>query len=124
MDDTGISARAFTEALGSEIAYWRRRRGISRSELAARAELSESTMGRIEREGPKDVADTWRIAQALNIAFVDLVRRAEEAVTMSVLDFGDAGQDAGRAQEKFDGFFAEKPRRDDDERGMRDTTGA
>lgn len=79
MADVDVTAQAFTEALGSEIAYWRKRRGMSREELAKRAGVSESTLGRIERDGPKDVADTWNLAEALGVPFQDLVRRAEEA---------------------------------------------
>lgn len=82
MDDSDSTARAFTEALGSEIVYWRKRRGMSRDKLADEAGISGSTMGRIERDGPKDVTDTWRIAEALGLTFHDLVRRAEEAVAL------------------------------------------
>lgn len=94
MYDTGAGARAFAEALGAEIGYWRKRRGLTRGELAERAGISETTMGRVEREGPKDVSDTWRLAKALGIPFADLVRRAEEAAEMSELDFGLAAHDS------------------------------
>lgn len=87
MYDSGTSARAFTEALGAEISHWRRLRKMTREQLAEAAGVSPTTMGRIEREGPKDVADTWRLATALKVPLVDLVRRAEEAASMSELPF-------------------------------------
>ncbi|WP_395659136.1 helix-turn-helix domain-containing protein [Nocardioides sp.] len=77
MRDPQSGAAAFTAALGAEIAYWRKRRAMTRSELATAACFSASTMGRIEREGPKDVADTWRLAQALGVPLSTLVERAE-----------------------------------------------
>ena len=70
-------------ALGQEIQSWRKRRRLTRDHLAELAGISTTTMGRIEREGPVDVEVTWRIADALQVGFADLVRRAEEAVTLS-----------------------------------------
>lgn len=86
MYDTGANARAFTEALGSEIAHFRRRRKMSREELADAAGISPSTMGRVEREGPKDVSDTWKLARALGVSLEDLIRRAEEGARLGTLD--------------------------------------
>jgi DNA-binding XRE family transcriptional regulator len=77
---------ALLEALGHEIRYWRMRRKMSRAELAAAVGISETTMGRAERDGPADVGDTWKIANALGISFPDLVRRAEEAVGLSAAE--------------------------------------
>lgn len=83
MNDSGLNARAFAEALGAEIGYWRKRRGMTRGALAEAAGVSETTMGRIEREGPKDVTDTWRIATALGLELSALIERAEQAAKMS-----------------------------------------
>lgn len=94
MYDTSASAQAFAEALGAEIAYWRKRRGMSRPELAELAGISATTVGRIEREGPKDVSDTWRLAKVLNVPLQTMVERAEQAAQMSLLDFGEEERDA------------------------------
>lgn len=71
-------AERLMRALGQEIQSWRRLRKLSREELAKAVEISETTMGRIERDGPVDVGVTWRIANVLGVNFADLVRRAEE----------------------------------------------
>lgn len=84
MDAPRPTDLAFTEALGAEIEYWRKRRGLSRDELAAKAGISKSTMGRVERDGPKDVSDTWRLAEALDIPFLELAKRAEESAGLVV----------------------------------------
>ena len=77
---TEQEARDFLTALGSEIAIWRKRRGLSRADLARKVDVSETTIGRIERGGPSAAAatsDVWRIATALGLSFSDLVHRAE-----------------------------------------------
>lgn len=79
---TEQDARDFLGALGAEIAAWRKRRGLSREELADRVDVSASTIGRIERGGVSAAvatSDVWRIAAALDLSFSDLVRRAEDA---------------------------------------------
>lgn len=79
-------ARDFLTALGAEIAAWRKRRGLTRAELGQRVELSETTIGRIERGEASAAAattDVWRIAANLDLPFSDLVRRAEDAVDLT-----------------------------------------
>jgi len=83
---TEQDARDFLSALGSEIKAWRQRRGLSRGELAALVDVSETTIGRIERGGAQGAVattDVWRIASALGLSFSDLVRRAEEVAALS-----------------------------------------
>jgi transcriptional regulator with XRE-family HTH domain len=72
--------KAFAEALGAEIRYWRERRSMSRPELAAKAGTSDTTMGRIERSGPVDVSLTWRICMALDVPLAIVVERATAAM--------------------------------------------
>ncbi|WP_228941805.1 helix-turn-helix domain-containing protein [Nocardioides sp. Leaf374] len=84
MPDKDEATEALLKALGEEIRSWRLRRKMTRGDLAGQVGISETTMGRIEREGPADVGDTWRIARELGISFPDLVRRAEEAAALSV----------------------------------------
>lgn len=83
---TEQEARDFLAALGAEITSWRKRRKLTRGDLAKRVGVSETTIGRIERGG-SDAAvatsDVWRISAALGLAFSDLVRRAEEAEQLS-----------------------------------------
>lgn len=83
VDHTDPSEGALLLALGQEIRAWRQRRKLTRDQLAEQAGISPTTLGRIERDGPVDVGDTWRLARALGIGLPDLVRRAEEAVALS-----------------------------------------
>lgn len=79
---TEQQARDFAAALGAEITYWRRRRGLSRTQLADKAGISTTTLGRIERadaNAAAATADIWRIAKVLDISFSFIVRRAEDA---------------------------------------------
>lgn len=83
---TEQDARDFLAALGAEIATWRKRRGLNRADLAALVDLSETTIGRIERGGSSHsvaTSDVWRIASALGLSFTDLARRAEESLALS-----------------------------------------
>ncbi|TCJ23052.1 helix-turn-helix domain-containing protein [Nocardioides jejuensis] len=80
---TDNESAALTRALGAEIRHWRNIRKMSRAQLAALVGISDTTMGRIEREGPVDVTNTWSIAAALRVPLADLVRRAEEAAFMN-----------------------------------------
>lgn len=50
---------------------------MTRQELAEAAGISETTIGRIEREGPVDIAATWRIANALSVPMSLLIRSVE-----------------------------------------------
>jgi transcriptional regulator with XRE-family HTH domain len=86
MGDNDEQAAAFMKALGAEIRSWRGRRNLSREELARRAGISATTMGRIEREGPVDVSHTWAIADVLGIPLATLVERAEHAVAVAYRD--------------------------------------
>lgn len=83
---TEQDSRDFLVALGVEIASWRKRRKLTRAELGSRVDLSETTIGRIERGDVTAAAaagDVWRIAAALGLALSDLTRRAEEAIELS-----------------------------------------
>lgn len=102
---TEQQARDFALALGAEVAHWRRQKKLSRADLAHLVGVSETTIGRIER-GSEDAAaataDTWRIAAALGLTFADLVRRAEDAMSLSdrlpkVANYGD--EEAGAPEE-------------------------
>ncbi len=83
---TEQQSREFAEALGAEIARWRRTRKLTRAELGKLVDVSETTIGRIERGSEDAAAATtavWRIARALGLTFTYLVRRAEDALVAS-----------------------------------------
>lgn len=83
---TEQGSRDFLVALGAEISSWRKRRKLSRAELGALVDLSETTIGRIERGDMTAAAattDVWRIATHLGLTLSDLTRRAEEALELS-----------------------------------------
>lgn len=84
MADRNAEEVAFLKALGQEIRSCRQLRGMSRETLAKHAEISETTLGRIEREGPVDVGDTWRLADVLGMPLPVMVRRAEEVALARV----------------------------------------
>ncbi len=99
MPETDEAAAAFLKALGAEIRSWRLRRAMSREELAAEADISPTTLGRIERQGPVDVGDTWRIARALGVSLEVLIARTEEALAFADAPLAVAhGDDADAAQ--------------------------
>jgi transcriptional regulator with XRE-family HTH domain len=83
---TEQQARDFLAALGAEIAAWRRQKRLTRAELGRMVDVSETTVGRIERGGSGAAvatSDVWRIAAALGLSFSDLVRRAEDMAELS-----------------------------------------
>lgn len=82
---TEQQAEAFSAALGAEIAYWRKRHGLTREQLAELVDTSATTVGRIERgkDSSASAPLVWRIAKALDLQLSDLMRRAEGAVEMS-----------------------------------------
>lgn len=86
MSDIRTPEEEFLVAIGGEIGAWRKRRDLSRDELAKAAGISSSTLGRVERGEGTDLASAWRLAQALNVPLTDLVRRAEDSLN---LDFSD-----------------------------------
>lgn len=67
-------------ALGLEIQFWRRRRGMTREELAAAANTSKSTIARSEQTGPVEIATTARIADALGVELVQLITYAQDSL--------------------------------------------
>lgn len=82
---TEQQARDFAVALGAEIAYWRKARKMNRAQLSAMVDVSETTLGRIERGDETAAAASslvWRLAAALGLSFSELVRRAEEALDL------------------------------------------
>lgn len=74
-------------ALGDEIAYWRRRRGLTRDELGAIVGTSGNTVGRWERgDTTPDVPQTWATANALRIDLTTLIERAETSARLGSRD--------------------------------------
>lgn len=70
--------RALAEAIGAEISYWRRRRGLKQTDLADMVGMGKNTIGRYERgETMPDVPESWRIAEALGVPLSLLIGRAE-----------------------------------------------
>lgn len=76
----GDKSDAFVRSLGKELASWRDRRGVTQVELSAMTGISDSTIKRIEAQGPKSAGDTWKIAEALGVSLEEIVRRANEAL--------------------------------------------
>lgn len=77
-------ARDFLTALGGEIVLWRRRRHLNRAQLGELVDLSDSTVGRIERgQEAGTPTDIWRIANALGVPFSTLIQRAEDVARLS-----------------------------------------
>lgn len=83
---TEQDSRDFLVALGAEISSWRKRRRMTRADLGSLVDLSETTIGRIERGDASAAAatpDIWRIAVHLGLSLSDLTRRAEDALDLS-----------------------------------------
>lgn len=73
--------RAFAVAIGAEIAYWRRRSGLNRGQLAALVGKSSNTIGRYERgDTVPDVTETYELATALGVPVSQLIERAEQSM--------------------------------------------
>lgn len=70
---------AMLAAMGREIRAERTRRAWSRKELAERAGLKERQVGKIERGERGQLAEAWRIAEALGLSFGEMATRAEES---------------------------------------------
>lgn len=78
---TPMAEVELAKAVGDELAYWRRRRGMSRAELAKKVDRSANTIGRWERgDTMPDVSETWRVADALGVSVGTLMTRAEQAL--------------------------------------------
>lgn len=72
---------AFEAALGQEIRAWRKRRNLTVVQLAERSGVSKATIERMENATHSmSVSNTWKVAEALDIDFSALVRRAEQAL--------------------------------------------
>lgn len=65
-------------SLGRAIAAWRKRRDMSREDLAELTGLSFKQVGNIERGERGQLAEAWKVAIALDIDFSALVGAAEE----------------------------------------------
>ena len=77
-------------AIGAEIAYWRRRRGLSRPELGAMVGKSLNTIGRWERGNTMpDVSETWKVAKALGVDLSTLIARAQDAAQQDSVVLGE-----------------------------------
>lgn len=94
------SDERFLRALGQEIAYWRKRRGVTQAQLGELVGLSESTVKRAERKGPAGQGDTFRIAEALDVDIILMIRRAKEA------SLADGPAPEAEADEEVDRRFA------------------
>lgn len=80
MTAKNIDIETLLGAVGREIMAERVRRSWSRKDLAVRAQVSESQVGKIERGERGQIAEMWRIADALDVVFSELVGNAERAV--------------------------------------------
>lgn len=75
----------------TRLRYWRRRRGMTQSELAATAKVSSQTIVNIERYGKDPIVSTVRkLAKALNLT-------TEELFTDDPAQFDGADADEDRA---------------------------
>lgn len=71
----------FEIALGQEVRSWRQRRGLTLFQLAERSGVSKATIERFENAThATSIANTWKLADALDVPFSKLVKRAEEAL--------------------------------------------
>lgn len=68
---------AMLQALGREIAAQRVRRGLTQKALGEAAGITPRQMGKIERGERGQLAEAWKVADALGIDFSRLVRDAE-----------------------------------------------
>ena len=83
----------FEVALGQEVRSWRKRRGLTLFQLADVSGVSKATIERFENAThATSIANTWKLADALDVPFSELVKRAEEALRID-----------GVANEKWDG---------------------
>jgi transcriptional regulator with XRE-family HTH domain len=97
---TEQGARDFLAALGAEIKSWRQRRGMTRQQLAELVDISDTTIGRIERgsaDASLPASDAWRIAAVLGLSFTSLVSRAEQAVALANREIPDAAERLAQA---------------------------
>lgn len=65
-------------ALGRAIAAWRKRRDLTREELADLTGLSFKQVGKIERGERGQLVEAFKVARALDVDFSTLVQAAEE----------------------------------------------
>lgn len=71
------------KAIGDEIAYWRRRRNLSREQFAKVLGMSGNTIGRYERgDTMPDVTQTWTIAEGLGLTPTFFVSRVETTLAI------------------------------------------
>lgn len=76
---------AMLRALGLRIAMERKRRGLqSQKALADLAGITERQMGKIERGERGQLAEVWKVADALEMNFSDLVEDAESVARRDV----------------------------------------
>lgn len=81
MDSVSRLTNSFVESLAATLRSERERQGVSQTELAARAGLSQPHIGYIERGKRAPTVDSLkRIALALGKTATELVSTAEEAV--------------------------------------------
>lgn len=65
-------------ALGRAIAAWRKRRDLTREELADLTGVSFKQVGKIERGERGQLVEAFKVARALDVDFSTLVQAAEE----------------------------------------------
>jgi transcriptional regulator with XRE-family HTH domain len=74
-----VEERAFLRALGDCVRTLRLDQGLSQDQLAARAGLSEPTVGQMERGiQAANVVNLWRVAEALRVPLAVLVDEATD----------------------------------------------
>ncbi len=74
------------QAFGSSVRAARRQRGLAQEELALKAGVERSHMGKIERgEHLPTVVLALKIAKALGVPLSDLIRQTEERLPASYL---------------------------------------
>jgi transcriptional regulator with XRE-family HTH domain len=71
---------AFLSALGAEMESWRKRRNLTRLDVARLSDTSEKLVGRYERGEVVKVRECLAIAAALRVPLSEMVRRVEDAL--------------------------------------------
>jgi transcriptional regulator with XRE-family HTH domain len=75
-----VAERAFLRALGECVRALRLDQGLSQEKLAAKAGLSEPSVGQMERgTQAANVVNLWRVAEALRVPLAVLVDEATDA---------------------------------------------
>ena len=99
--------RRIEAALAANVREWRRRRGWSQSELAARAGLSKGMLVQVEQaQTNPSIATLCKLANALGIALVKLVEVTDEPVVRRITPADVAWLWRGRTKGSAAGLIA------------------